>query len=254
MTEIGPPKVNFLRFIMKLGAGIGGGAAGALILLAVFLLTSSILQPTLQADEAGVNPMFVFVLMAMMFLASCGANVLGTMFLALTDRERYTKFASALYQIFIVNVVIFGLVAPMYFITANMGIGMTAYAAGLHIVLSAQASALTLEMVSNPKYALLGVYSTLFAILFSAGLGFIIFNATQSITVLLFAIFPIIWISLGFMEGLIGMIYHGIYSMWGVDFLSQEVSYGEDYGKPSKKEEKEEKKEDQEGADFLRKE
>lgn len=262
MTEdkelIGPPNVNFLRFILKLGAGIGGGVAGALILLVVFLLASSILQPALQPrTEAEINPLFIFVLMAMIFLSSCGSNILGTLFLALTDRERYSRMSSSLYQIFIVNIVIFGLTAPVYLITSNMGVGATAYAAGLQIVLSAQASALILEMVSDPKYSLLGIYSTIFAILFSAGIAFMVFQATQNITILLFAVFPIIWISIGFMEGLIGMIYHGIYVTWGVDFLAQTVSYGEDYGKQKTEEEvveeeEEEKRVDQSGADFLR--
>lgn len=259
-TLIGPPNVNFIRFLMKLGAGLGGGIAGAMILLVVFLLSASILQPALQAtSETEINPLFVFVLMAMIFLSSCGSNILGTLFLALTDRERYTRLSSALYQIFIVNIVIFGLTAPLYFVTANMGVGMTAYTAGLHIVLSAQASALILEMVSDPKYSLLGIYSTIFAILFSAGVGFLVYQSTQSATILLFAIFPIIWISIGFMEGFIGMLYHGIYAMWGTDFLSQTVSYGDDYGKGKSPEEEQEEvledeRKDQSGSDFLREE
>ena len=134
-TLIGPPNVNFIRFLMKLSAGLGGGIAGAMVLLVVFLLSSSILQPALQAtSETEINPLFVFVLMAMIFLSSCGSNILGTLILALTDRERYSRLSSALYQIFIVNIVIFGL-HVLYFVTTNMGVGMTAYTAGLHIVL-----------------------------------------------------------------------------------------------------------------------
>ena len=243
---------------MKLGAGIGGGLAGALILLVVFLLSASVLQPALDpTSEAAINPLFVFVMMMMMFLATCGANIVGTLLLSLTDRERYTRFSSSLYQIFIVNIVIFGMTAPIYFITANMGIGMTAYAAGFHIVMSAQASVLILEMISDPKYSLLGIYSTLFAILFSAGVLFMIFQATGSATTLLFAVFPVIWVSIGFMGGLIGMLYHGIYSTWGIDFLAGNTDYGDDYGEQKTEEEEqveqeEVEREDQSGSEFLR--
>jgi hypothetical protein len=257
-TIIGPPKVTFLRFLMKLGAGVGGGLAGSLILLVVFLLSASVLQPALDpTSEAAINPLFIFVLMMMMFLATCGANIIGTLLLALTERERYTRLSSSLYQIFIVNIVIFGLTAPLYFVTANMGIGMTAYAAGFHIVMSAQASALILEMISDPKYSLLGVYSTLFAILFSAGVLFLIFQATGSATTLLFAVFPIIWMSIGFMGGLIGMIYHGIYATWGIDFLAGNTNFGDDYGEQKTEEEEQAEQEestrkDQAGSEFLR--
>ncbi|MFH1533348.1 MAG: hypothetical protein ABID64_00240 [Nitrospirota bacterium] len=259
MTEpqIGPPKVTFLRFLMKLGAGIGGGVAGALILIVFFMLTASVLQPALQKSaEIDINPIFVFLVMAMMFLASCGANILGTLFLGLTDRERYIKLSSSIYQIFLINIVIFALTAPIYLMTANLGVGMMAFPAGLQIMLGAMASVLILEMVSDPKYSLLGVYSTIFAIFFASGLLFMIYQATEQINTLLFGVLPIVWTSIGFMAGLIGMIYHGVYSTWGVDFLSQTVSYGDDYGEKDEEPTEEEivEAEDEEGADFLRKE
>ena len=72
---------------------------------------------------------------------------------------------------------------------------------GIHIVLSAQASALILKIIAHHKYALLGVYSNTLAILVALGLNFLIYNLSgYNLSILVLISIPLIWLSLAFFE------------------------------------------------------
>lgn len=251
------PGISFSTFLLKLIAGGVGGSAGSLILILIFVLASSVLTPITNfqtgADQF-VSPIFTFILLMMVFLSSTAGNILSVWLLSLTEKEKYNKVSSTIYQIFILSIVIFVLMVPVYFLTAASDISITAYAIALHIMLSAQVSALILEIVSNYRYSLVGVYGLTFGVLVASGVMFGLAGIVPSPQILLFAALPVVWLSIALMQSLFTMIYGWIANTYDKDFLSADNLYGDDYGKDEdlSEEEKAPKAQDEEGADFLR--
>jgi MFS family permease len=255
----GPRKMSFFTLVLKTMAGFMGGIAGTLILLIIFLLTSSILQPVLSPAEAvtsEVSPLFIFVLMAMIFATSVVSSLVAPLLLCYTERDRYTRVSTALSQIFIINIVIFVFVLPIYLTTSTARLELTAYAAGLQVILSATASALILELIHDYRYSLLTVYSTILGVLVATAINFFLYTLSGSggATVLLFASLPIIWTTIGFSQGALTMFYYWLYQNYGIDFLAETTNLGADYGIPDESEEEqpEVEKPDVEGGNFLK--
>lgn len=260
--EVGPPSISFSTFLLKILASLAGGIAGSSILLIIYILAASLLTPlTNSATGESVNssPIFTFVLLIMIFIASTVGNIISTWLLALTERGRYTRISSAIYHVFIISVIIFLLMVPVYFIASAINSTVLAMCVALHIIVSAQVSALILEIVSNYRYSLLGLYGITFGILASAGIMFglsaLIKTPTgeQNPQILLFAILPIVWGSIAFVQSIFTMIYGWIARTYDKDFLSTQTVYGKDYGKEVESEEPEAPKaKDEAGGDFLR--
>lgn len=258
-STFGPRRMSFFTLVLKTLAGFAGGIAGMLILVLIFLLTSSILQPVLSPAEAAaheISPLFVFVLMAMIFSTSLIASIVGSLLLSYTERERYTRVMTALAQIFIVNLVIFAFVSPIYLSASAEHLELTAFAAGLQIILSATASTLVFELIHDYRYSLLSVYNTILAVLVSTAICFLFYSVIgqAGATVLLFASLPILWTMIGFFQGALTMFYYWLYENYGIDFLATTTSYGADYGIPDESEEEagQPEREDVEGNSFLK--
>ena len=256
--EFGPRRMSFFSLVLKTFAGLAGGIAGTLVLLIIFLLTSSILQPVLSPAEAQaqeVSPLFIFVLMAMIFATSVVSSLVAPLLISYTERDRYTRITTALSQIFIINIVIFAFIAPIYLTTSTTRLELTAYAAGLQVILSATAGALIMELIHDYRYSLISVYTTILSVLVATAITFFIYTGlgTASTTILLFVALPIIWTMIGFFQGAMAMFYYWLYTNYGVDFLATSISYGADYGIPDQSEEEEQpQKEDTEGGNFLK--
>lgn len=255
----GPRKMSFFTLVLKTLAGFAGGAAGSLVLLLIFLLSSSILEPilgaTAQSEVAAgeVSALFMAILMAMVLTTSMISSLLSCLLICYTERDRYTRIATTLSQIFIVNLVIFVFVLPIYLTTSTASLSLTAFAAALQIIMSATASALILELVHDRNYALVAVYSTVLAIMVAAGINFLMFVAFKNATILLFVAQPIIWALIGFAQGAFQMFYFWIFQTWGSDMLVHSATFGADYGVPDESEEEEEPvREDTEGGNFLK--
>lgn len=257
-SQVNPPSMSFGTFLLKLLAGLAGGIGGSLIMLLIFMLASSALEDIGHYAESGgesasVSPIFTFILLMMIFLSSTVGNILSTWLTALSEREKYTRLSSAIYQTFILSIIIFVLMAPVYFITAAKDISIIAYAVALHIIVSAQVSALILEIISNYKYSLVGLYGITFAVLISAGIMFGLAGIVASPQILLFAALPIVWGSIAFVQSIFTMLYGWMARTYDKDFLCTETVYGNDYGKEVEAEEPEAPKaKDEAGADFLR--
>lgn len=255
------PKMTFVKFVFKILAGLGGGLAGMMLVLVIYLATSSFLDPLSKAQEAaaGVSPIFLFILLLMVFLGSLGGNILGALFTYFVDRDKYQKIYSTIIQIVISNVILLFLLVPIYFFAAGISTSFVAYVAALHFILAAQVSNLTLEIAANPQYGLLGVYSTVIAIVFSMIVLFAIYSLNEENgTVLLFAALPVIWTAIGFSGGIVDAIYAWIVKTWGIDFASSNTRYGRDYSpkllqEEAEAEEEQEENKDVSGSDFLKK-
>lgn len=237
--KAGPPSPSFLTLVLKTFAGAGGGIAGMLILLVIFLGASTIFEPTFVAgNEENKNPLFIFVFMAMIFLTSLGANLIGSLFFTFVEHEKYTRGATAMYQIFFVNLVSFIIMAPIYLLLDARGMtNLVGFLAGFHVLLTALASVMILEIIGNLKYALVGVYSVVFSLLAATGLIMLIYEFSgQNPVIVLFAALPVMWVALGFITVIIEMLYRWIWTLYGTDFLMTKTEYGEDYGEPEKEE------------------
>ena len=251
-----PPAFTFLHLIMRTLAGLGGGIAGSVILLILYLVSASFLAPYLApAEETTVtSPVFVFVLLAMVFAATLAANLLSPLFISFTQREKYGRITTTMFQIFIMNIVILIVLIPVYFFASGYGGQVVSYAAGLHIVFAILASSLIFEIISSQKYALLGIYSTILAVLGGIAFNAMLYQATGNALVLLFITIPALWGGVGFLYGIFVMLYNWIVATWGTDFLSQSQEYSKDYGIAEEEmieEEPKEEPKDVEGTDFF---
>ncbi|MFA6917666.1 MAG: hypothetical protein WC285_02400 [Candidatus Gracilibacteria bacterium] len=252
--RLGPNKISFPILLLKVLAGVAGGGIGALVLLVVSVLAATIISPLTNPAEIteDISPVFVFVVSIMAFLSSMVADVLSVLFLTLTEREKYTKTPTAIYHIFILNVVLFILMVPVYFIAVNTRIELSIFIVSLHVILSTQASALILETVSNNKYTLLGLYGVTFSIVISTALLFGLYGGTSP-AIVLFTALPVVWGTIAFVYGVFSMIYGWIVDIYDKDFLSLEINYGNDYGKAVESEAAPiPRAKDEAGADFLR--
>ncbi|MEZ4086790.1 MAG: hypothetical protein R3B71_00385 [Candidatus Gracilibacteria bacterium] len=252
----GPRPMSFFTMVLKTFAGFGGGIAGTIVLIVIFLATSSILQPALggaamSPDE--VSPLFIVVLLGMVFATSLVSSMVGPLFLAYTERERYTRISTTLGQIFIMNIVIFAFVLPVYLTASSTSLQITAFTAALQVILSATAGSLILELLHDARYPLLAVYETVLALLTSIAIGFLFFTITNNATILMFIALPMIWGFIGFFHAAVTMFYYWIFTTFGTDYLATESQFGTDYGIPEESEEVEEDEqvEDVEGSDFL---
>lgn len=232
-TELGPARITFASFLLKLLAGGAGGTFGALILLVIFVLASSVMAPLSGAADSAisVSPIFTFILMMMVFLSSTIGNIISVWLLSLTEKGKYTRTASTIYQVFTVSIIIFLLMVPVYFIASAVDATYAGYAVALHILLSAQAATLIMEIVSNYRYALVGLYGATFSVLLSAMVMFGLAGILQSPQLLLFLALPIVWVSMAFVQSVTTSLYGWIARTYDKDFLSTQTVYGNDYGK-----------------------
>jgi hypothetical protein len=256
--QAGPPSPSFLTLVLKTFAGLGGGIAGMLILLLIFLGASTILQSAfnpeaLGFEETNKNQLFIFVFMAMIFLTSLGANILGSLFFSFVEHEKYSRTSTAMYQIFFVNLVIFVMLAPVYLLLDSRNLlDMTGFLAGFHVLLSALASVMILEIIGNLRYAVVGVYGVVFALMISTAAMMVVYEFSgRNPTIVLFATLPVMWTMLGFVTVIVEMFYRWIWTLYGTDFLMSKTEFGKDYGE----EEPEEAPPppDVSGAEFLKK-
>lgn len=253
----GPRPMSFFTLVLKTFAGLGGGIAGTIVLVLIFLATSSILQPVLggtaQLSPDEISPLFIMVLVSMVFATSLVSSMVGALLLGYTERERYTRISTAMGQIFIMNIVIFAFVMPVYLTASTTSLAVIAGAAALQVILSATAGSLMLELIHDARYPLLAVYETLLAILAAMSVSFVLFALTGNATILMFIALPMIWGLLGFFHSAVPMFYYWLFQTWGTDYLATEAQFGTDYGIPDESEEEaeEEQREDVEGGDFL---
>lgn len=252
--QLGPARISFPILLLKVLAGLAGGGIGALILLVISVLAAAIIAPITNPAEVteGISPVFVFVVSIMAFLASTASDILSVLFLSLTEREKYSKTPTAIYHIFILNVVLFILMVPVYFIATSAKTELSIFIIALHIIISSQASAMIMETVSNSKYSLIGLYGVTFSIVLSTAILFGLYGGTSAAIVLFMAL-PVVWGSIGLVYGIFAMIYGWVVDVYDKDFLSLDVDYGTDYGKAVESEKpKTPRAKDEAGADFLR--
>jgi len=262
--NIGPHTPTFFHLLLNSFAGLGSGIAGTVILFLVFLISSTILTPVTEVgtstgvgnlESAAQNPLFIFIVIATVFLASLVSNIVGALLFSFVRHEKYTRNSTTIYQIFFINLCIFVLLAPVYLVLNAQNlisiIGMTAL---MHVAVAAFASLVILEIVGNTKYALVGVYNVIVGLLIAFGIITVLFQFSQNAqSILLFVTLPILWSSMGAMNVIGDMVYKWIYTVWGSDVLMVATDFGRDYGGDEEEISEEDLlPPDKSGADFLK--
>lgn len=232
-----PRSPTFLTLVSKTFAGLGGGVIGVIILLGFFLGTSTVLQPAfnpaiMDGETASKSPLFVFVFMAMIFLTSMTANLLGSLFFTYADHEKYTRRTTAMYQIFFINLAAFFILAPIYILLDSRGMmDIMGFLAGFQVLITATASAMVLEVIGNLRYALVGIYGVVLSVVSATAFIMGAYEISgHNVTIILFATLPVVWMALGFVSVISEMLYHWIWTIYGTDFLRSTIDYGNDYG------------------------
>jgi len=254
MENTDSTKMPFTTFLLRLLSGIAGGVLGAVVIVVIFLVASSVLPSVsdFQGEEI-ISPVMIFLMMIMVFLSSTAGNILAVFLMGLTEREKYTRQSSTMTQVFTVNLIIFLMMVPVYFLTASMGMEAIAYVVMLHMIITAQVSVIIMEIVSNYRHSLVGVYGTTFAVVAAIGLLFALARILDNASVLIFLALPVVWGSISLVGGLVSVVYGWLAGVYDKDFLSTQTMYGNDYGKEIESEEElAPKAADEKGADFLR--
>jgi hypothetical protein len=255
-SEISEAGISVSSFLFRIMASLAGGIVGSLVLVLFFILANTMLSPVLSmAEDISIGPVFVFIVMIMIFLSTFLGNLTSTLLISFTDREKYKRRSTALTQIAVMSIIVVIFMLPVYFITSTIDISLVVYAVALHMILTVITSALTLEIVSNYRYSLVGLYGVTLAIIISSAILFIFARIIANVAILLFVALPIIWVTMAFVQGLTMMVYASMAKLYDKDFLSTQTMYGDDYGKQVEEEIEEleiEEPEDKSGSDFLR--
>ncbi len=198
-------------FFFRILGGIVGGISGTIIMLMIYFLSLA----ALPAQEEGSPGITKFVLITMILLSTITTNMVSSQIIALSDREKYQESRATLINIFILNLVLFIFTTPLYLLTEGTN---TQIIAAFHLLLSAQMSALIMEVFAGAQYPLIGTYGvalggiTAFSIvafmLTSAG------SASGSSTIILFIAMPLVWGLLEFFQCLVEVSYAKIYEIY----------------------------------------
>lgn len=259
-SRILPLKPTPWNISLKMIAGLAGGLLGGSVVVAIFLLSSSILQAPFQGEfeQGQLHSLFVFLFMAMIFLGVTVASLVTAWLSALSSRERYTHVNSAIYQIFVLNIFLLVVAAPIYVVFAKLNLSSLVYITVLHVIISAISGVCVLEMMANTPYGLLGIYSGIFGVLLGTAINVMIFEISgRMMTFVLLSGIPIMWFSIGLLNAFVALLYHWLYRLYGIDFLRIDTSYGADVVSEDERtsEEIEEEilkeKKDETGSEFL---
>lgn len=234
-ASLGPRDIPLSTLVFKSLAGFGVGGLGTIILL-IFSLFGF-----LTAQATMTSPFLAFVAIVMGLIVSLVVNGLGVTAFSLIDQRKYPPLRATLHHVAMLNIAIFIFLLPVYAIAATGALTTILLVVALELVLSAQASAFTLELIAaknSERGSLLAVYGVTFAMLFAILSNIAIFSlfayflstglatdaggqtTKSAVTAVLFSVLPLTWFFFGFLTTMTEMIYRWFYVTWGVDYLS----------------------------------
>jgi hypothetical protein len=255
-----PGEISPSTALLKIFGAIGTGVLANLVLIVLFLLSQSALEPLTQAGNLNMDsPFLIFVIIAMSFSASLVANTFGVWLLGLIESDKFQRRSTYTAHVFAFNIFFLLVLLPFYLLAANFGEGgFLITVSAMHFFLSAFCSLLIMQIIGNPNYAMLGFYSLSFAFTIALALNTALFQITNgNFTISLFAALPLLWALVGVTDTVFTILYRLFYLLSGKNFLLSETQFGDDYGIPTAESELMENQEktiqNDSGADFLRK-
>lgn len=255
-----PFRTSPLTIIYKTAAGVVGGLIGSGLILLIFTIASSVISPVLKNEiEGEIAPVFVIVFLIMIFLGTLAASLVSVFLMGLSEKTKYNRLATTMFQVFLLNLVVFLFTAPIYVIVSNFDLSNMALIAAMQVLLSSMASSTILEMVSNSRYGLIGVYTSVLGTLIALIVISVLYNILQNQFVVMFGTLPVLWSAIGFANSFLNISYFQLYKLYGIDFLSSQQSFGSDLAEEQGPEEISEEEiyeattKDEAGSDFLKK-
>lgn len=229
------PEVRVSDIFFRTIAGFFGGVFGSLILMLGVLASGTIGSSYLaQVDEGTVHPLFVFLTLAVSYLALLVSSLSSLTFFYYCDRERYSFLLSTLTQVFALITLIFVVSTPLSLLIALKNFESLSIISMILIGLGAIFSLIAMESVASHRHMLLVLYSCAVA-LFNFFLFMLIFYYSMGTTTyLLLLAFPFCWASFGFWQVAFEMIYQWLYQLYGSDFLAATTRVGSDYIKEAR--------------------
>ncbi|MBI4835834.1 MAG: hypothetical protein HY817_01095 [Candidatus Abawacabacteria bacterium] len=218
-SSFGPRKFEGVTVFYRLLAGIVGGIAGGLIILIGVILANSLFQ-ALADPTAAVSPFAIFMGISVLFIAGLIGNGMSVFLMSLCDQDKYQNPYSGLLQVAMINIFIFVLCIPAYFLARTIDINYMMLVALVQIVTSALASMLAFNAVTvRANEFVIDIYGGFISILFGLGIAAIVALMSSTPAPLFFGLPIIIWFSIGFFGGLTEFFYYQLYRHTGVDLL-----------------------------------
>lgn len=226
---IEPPKMGLATVLFRTIAGVFSGALGSAVIFLVIILTQSLIAGVFDSDMS-FNPVFIFIVLVMAFLSLQVAAIASTSLFAYIQSYKYTRLTSTLVQIFLINLLMFVVMIPAYVVVSQLDSEAIIYVGATHVVFSLIASTLIMEIMTQYRYAILSVYSTIASVMLAILIIlFVQFSLSDILIVPLMLMLPIAWGCIGLFLGLGEMAYNWVYETYGVDYLSLDTNYGMEY-------------------------
>lgn len=192
-------------FLFRILGGISGGITGTAVMLMIYFITLSIL-PSQENDVPGIT---TFTLIAMLLLSTLTTNMVSSYLIMLADKNKYHDVRFTLTNVFVLNLVLFIFTTPLYLIASTETIQTVA---AFHLLISAQMSAVLLDIFSGSEYSLIATYGVaLGGITAFSIVSFIVIAATEQnsgvSTLLLFIAMPMVWGLIEFFKGISEIAY-----------------------------------------------
>ncbi len=214
----GPRKFEGVIVFYRMLAGIVGGLAGGLIVLVGILLAGSLIN-ALSDPTAFVSPFAIFMGISVLFLANLISNGLSVFLMSMCDQDKYDNPYRGLLQVAIMNIAIFVICIPAYFIAKSVDINLMLVVALVHIVSSALGSILVFSGATvRPAEFIVDVYGAFISLLLGLGITSLVYFLGRELA-LFFGLPIIMWFSIGFFSGLTEFFYYQLYRHTGVDLL-----------------------------------
>lgn len=216
--SFGPRKFEGVVVFYRLLAGIVGGLAGGLIVLIGVVFAGSLLN-ALSDPTAFVSPFAVFMGISVLFLANLISNGLSVFLMSMCDQDKYENPYRGLLQVAIMNIAIFVICIPAYFIAKSIDINFMLTVAVVHVIVSAMGSILVFSGATvRPSEFIVDVYGAFISLLLGLGITALVYFLGKELA-LFFGLPIIMWFSIGFFSGLTEFFYYQLYRHTGVDVL-----------------------------------
>jgi hypothetical protein len=232
------PSVRVSDVFFRTAAGLFGGLFGSIVILIGIFLSGTISDFEIVSGVDGVNPIFIFSTLVVVYLSILISSVATTVLFHFTNREKYRFLFSTLSHVFVLTTLIFLAGMPLAIIVALSSLQNVAMIGVIELGLSAIFGIVLIEVFAQSRHITLALYSSSFALFtffIISFLLYLVFNRTTSFLVL--GIFPLCWACFGFWQSTFEMIYQWVYRLYGTDFLNAATKLGADYGQDEEEEE-----------------
>jgi hypothetical protein len=210
------------KAVMRGVGGLCGGILGTVIIATSAVVSSNLIK---SVFAEGVPNMFVnMIFLITFFFASIASALVSILIMSKTDNERFYYLGPALMKMAIVNIVLFALLTPVYFIGGSFNVAFIPIVGVIHFIFSSVFSFMLFDLEARTdKKPILSLFSTLVGGLFGGILVmlFFFFAGGEEFLAFLVPLVPLVmWISMSALSAGFEMLYYYIYSSYGLDLFA----------------------------------